>query len=166
MNAKQDLLPNKIYHVCLPRKKLNRWESQLLSEKSNSLWLLFFKCSHFFFKIPKINHIRNALLTWHKHEYLQYPKMCCQFRCLNYRYKSDILILNETWHQCEQSIVISEQIIIQQYIIVLIFELIILFKIINVKFRNSLVNHKPLINTTLVGTFPKSNINIKISKFQ
>ena len=33
---------------------------------------------------------------------------------LNYRYKSDILILNEKWHQCEQSIVISEQIIIQQ----------------------------------------------------
>ena len=55
-----------------------------------------------------------------KHEYLQYPKLWCQFRCLNYRYKSDILILNDKWHQYEQSVVISEHIIIQQYIIVLI----------------------------------------------
>ena len=46
------------------------------------------------------------------------------------------------------------------------FELIILFKIINVKFRNILVNHKPLKNIILVGAFPKSKINIKISKFQ
>ena len=49
------------------------------------------------------------------------------------------------------------------------FELLILFKIINVKFRNMLVNHKLLKNTTLIGTFPKiqhqyQNFKIPIEK--
>ena len=49
------------------------------------------------------------------------------------------------------------------------FELLILFKIINVKFRNMLVNHKPLKNITLIGTFPKiqhqyQNFKIPIEK--
>jgi hypothetical protein len=51
----------------------------------------FFLSVHIFFKIPQTNHIRDALFTClRKHGYLQYPKMWCQFRCLNYRYRSDI----------------------------------------------------------------------------
>ena len=81
----------------------------------------FFKCSQFFPKSRKLTTFGMLCFTClRKQEYLYYPKMWCKFRCLNYRYQSDILILNENWHQCEQSIVIPEQIIIQQYIIVLI----------------------------------------------
>jgi hypothetical protein len=102
----------------------------ILKKINNSKWVqlyitlcdfFFFKCSQFFPKSRKLTTFGMLCFTClRKQEYLYNPKMWCKFRCLNYRYQSDILILNEKWHQCEQSIVISEQIIIQQYIIVLI----------------------------------------------
>ena len=84
-----------ITRVCRAKSLIGEKDSCFL-KKSNSLWLL---SVHIFFKIPQTNRIRDVLFTClRKHEYLQYPKIWCQFRCLNYRYKSDILILNEKWH--------------------------------------------------------------------
>ena len=118
VNAKHDFFRIKsITRVCRAKSLIGEKVSCFLKNQL-SVTCSFFLSVHILFKIPQTNHIRDALFTClRKHEYLQYPKMWCQFRCLNYRYRSDILILNVNWHQCEQ----RKTIIRQQYIIELIF---------------------------------------------